>query len=134
MTIPKQSSQQVSQFFHSVEFRCRCSNVDCTETKIDPLLLDRLDLLRKELNQAVTILGAFRCAKHQQALRAQGKQTAVGVSQHELGRAVDLMSEGKTTDELEDAAVKAGFKSIGLARGWIHVDLRDDKERRWKYA
>jgi uncharacterized protein YcbK (DUF882 family) len=90
--------------------------------------------MRKELGQPLIILSAYRCKEQQEKLRAEGKQTSKGVSQHELGRAVDLMSNGKTTEELVDSAVKAGFKSIGLARGWIHVDLRDDKERRWKYA
>jgi len=130
----KWSKQQLSPFFHSVEFRCRCTETDCDTTLVDPELLNRLDAMRKILKQSIIILGAFRCAKHQQNLRGQGKQTAVGVSQHELGKAVDIMSIGKTTEELEKAASEAGFKSIGLARGWIHVDLRDDKDRRWKYS
>jgi uncharacterized protein YcbK (DUF882 family) len=90
--------------------------------------------MRKELGQSIIILSAYRCKEQQEKLRSEGKQTAKGVSQHELGRAVDLMSNGKTTEELVEAAVKAGFKSIGLARGWIHVDLRDDKDRRWNYV
>ena len=134
MKFKKWSKQQLTPFFHSVEFRCRCTLPTCEDTEVDIELLNRLDEMRKILKQSIIILSAYRCKEHQENIRGQGIKTAVGVSQHELGKAVDIMSNGKTAEDLEEAAKEAGFKSIGIAKGWIHVDLRDDKERRWKYS
>jgi uncharacterized protein YcbK (DUF882 family) len=78
------------------------------------------------------ITSAFRCKEHQASLRKSGILTAVGTSTHELGDAADILAIGKPIDVVLAEAPKH-FKAIGIAKTFIHVDLRDDKERRWPY-
>jgi uncharacterized protein YcbK (DUF882 family) len=133
MNIPRVSRQQVSKHFFSNEFRCRCLDPKCTETIIDEELLAMLDKLRDEVGKPVVITSGYRCFARQTQLLKSGLQTSKKRSQHELGKAVDIMVDGMTGLELEEVAKKVGFKSIGVAPMWIHVDTRSDKDRRWIY-
>jgi hypothetical protein len=49
-----------------------------------------------------------------------------------LGNAADISVSSLTTLNLLPIVEKK-FKSIGIANNFLHVDLRDDKARRWKY-
>jgi len=67
-------------------------------------------------------------------IRESGISTVVSIktSTHEMGKAADCSSSGLTTAEfIKLAALK--FKSIGIAKAFAHLDLRDDKIRRWNY-
>jgi uncharacterized protein YcbK (DUF882 family) len=79
------------------------------------------------------ITSGFRCSEHQQAIRNSGVSTVVAKkSTHEKGDAADISVSSLTSLNLLPIAEKQ-FKSIGIANNFIHVDLRDDKIRRWKY-
>lgn len=126
---------KLSLHFSVPEFPCPCPQ--CTETKIDSDLIDKLEALRSQTGPLrIDAGGGYRCSHYQTELRLRGYETAVGVSQHELGRAADVKSEDSrfTGAELENMARKAGFMAVGVGKDWIHVDLRSDKERRWVYA
>lgn len=75
----------------------------------------------------------YRCKKKQQQLREQGYETAVGVSQHELGNAADLACSPMGMINLK-AAANLEFSALGEAKTFIHVDTRKDKMRRWTYG
>ena len=77
--------------------------------------------------------GGYRCARYQEILRRKGFETSTGISQHELGRAADITCHGLNGNDLEVYAREAGFKAVGVGARFIHVDLRDDVERRWEY-
>lgn len=120
--------------FSSSEFDCNCSS--CTATIVDPELIEKLEALRKLLGAPLSINSGYRCAAKQAELRAAGYETAIGVSQHELARAADIMRADTPTSgvKLEQLARQAGFKAVGVGNYWVHVDLRDDKDRRWTYC
>lgn len=121
----KKHEFMLSEHFSSKEMRCRCTRVSCQEQVIAIELLNRLEKLRNLIGP-IQVNSAFRCAAHQEKLRKQGIHTAKKLSQHELGKAVDIQSNA-----IGGAALY--FKSIGLAKTWMHLDLRDDKIRRWTY-
>lgn len=127
----KQDSHKLSDHFNSREFACPCRECDDEDQLVDLELVKRLETLRVALGRPISINSAYRCPAKQAALKAAGYETAVGVSQHELGRAADL----RATD-IPDLAAKAAnqFKAIGEAKSFVHVDLRDDKVRRWGYS
>ena len=103
--------------------------------KLDPLLLEKLDQLREEYGKAIIITSSYRGADHPiEAAKPNGPGT------HSYGIAVDIASVGgNTTLELVTAAIKVGFKRIGINRknNFIHLDLADRTHGRspslWHY-
>jgi uncharacterized protein YcbK (DUF882 family) len=128
----KGSRAKVGRYYESREFDCACPT--CTETLIDTLLVERLDALREHLGCPVRITSGYRCASHQKWLTKHGFETAK-LSRHLMGEAADVWTGKHPGKELERQARLAGFSAVGVAKVWIHVDLRDDKpNRRWEYA
>ncbi len=112
----------------------------CKETIIDGELALKLQVLHDALLYPIHITSGFRCKAHQDQMRNELKEdgthkyeTAVGQSTHEQGRAADIRTNKHTGIQLEEAARKAGFRSIGVASTWVHVDTRSDKTRSWNY-
>jgi uncharacterized protein YcbK (DUF882 family) len=129
----KGENYQLNKFFNTKDFSCQCKNTDCIDQKLDKDLLAKLTDLRVLINEPITITSGFRCKKHQAEVEKSGVSTVVAkFSQHELGKAVDLKPTRMPIKDLVSLAEKT-FKAIGIASTWIHVDLRDEKERRWYY-
>lgn len=126
----KKEEGALSPHFSMKEFRCQCHFNTCSEQKIAQELLDKLEQVRIAYGKPIKVTSGFRCHEHQLALAAGGKETATGISQHELGRAADL--SGKDM-ELLDKECSTMFPAVGRANTFIHVDLRNDKKRRWLY-
>ena len=99
--------------------------------KLVPELLDILDKLREEYGHPITITSSFRGKDH--PIEA-AKPNGPGV--HSLGVAVDIASVGGTnTFNLVQAAIKVGFKRIGISRkhNFIHLDIADKVTSIWTY-
>ncbi len=123
---------QISPHFHSKEFECKCSYPDCTDQYISSSLVGILEYIRKRLKQPLIITSAYRCAEHQEAIRAGGKRKTVAAgktSQHELGMAVDIARDHHKLLPICGEI----FEAMGDADYFIHVDMRTDKLRRWNY-
>lgn len=131
VTWKKGETGLLSNHFSKQELSCKCSFSDCIEQRISKQLLKNLEALRLDVGGAIVITSAFRCAKHQKALRKSGIQTAVGQSTHELGDAVDV--QYKDLQRLYTFA-EHHFEAIGTANTFLHLDTRSGKKRRWKYA
>lgn len=118
----------LSPHFTSREFECPCG---CIDQKISVQLIDDLEVVRAQLyNKPITVTAGFRCHSYQLDLGKRGYETAKGISQHELGNAADIKGSDMTALE---AAVRRVFLAVGVAKSFIHVDLRDDKPRFWSY-
>lgn len=129
----KGANAALSPHFNSREFDCSCPQ--CTVSLIDSELIAKLEVVRGTTGPLKTNSG-YRCQHKQDELRLAGYETSLGVSQHELGRAADITTPDSrfTGPELEAKAREAGFMAVGVGQYWIHVDLRNDKDRRWVYA
>ncbi len=128
----KGSSARVGRHFKAHEFDCPCTH--CEGTSIDPELVKLLDKLRDALRSPIQITSAYRCDWYQSDLKRRGYETAKGLSTHQMGQAADLLSGSLTGAELEAAARKVGFRAVGVGKKFVHVDMRSDKDRRWKYT
>ena len=123
----------INKYFKTNEFSCQCKNPECVEQKASIELITRLTTLREQVQEPITITSGFRCEKHQAEVEASGVSTVVAKhSQHELGNAADIKPTRMQIDHFLQLSEKL-FKAIGIAKTWLHVDLRDDKERRWYY-
>lgn len=134
ITFKKGSDTWVGKYFQAKEFDCPC--LECKDTRIDSELVKRLDRLRESLGTGLKIHhgGGYRCDFYQQDLKRRGYETAKGLSTHQMGRAVDCSAGKLSGAELEKEARKAGFRAVGVGRAFVHVDCRDDKDRRWTYS
>jgi uncharacterized protein YcbK (DUF882 family) len=95
-------------------------------------LITKLDTVRIDINQPLIITSGFRCVKYQAFLRAAGVNSVVAKkSTHELGDAADIVPQDGKIEKFESICAKQ-FDSIGLAKNFLHVDLRIGK-RRWNY-
>ena len=124
-------------YFKASEFECKCEYDTCVEQRISQDLLSRIRAIREELNKPMTVTSAFRCSRHQEALRNSGVNTVVAKkSQHELGNAVDIKVNGLNVNEWE-SNIKSKFFYYGIAKTFIHVDIRPQKKQgvwvTWKY-
>lgn len=129
-TYKKGVKVQLSPHFASTEFDCPCNN--CKETLIDDHLVSRLELARNDLATSVHVNSAYRCSDYQLVLKHRGYEAAKN-SQHVLGKAADIQTGVHTGPELEEAARKAGFTSVGVGKNWVHVDTREGHHA-WKYS
>lgn len=127
----KGEKEALGAHFTTTEFQCQCSNADCIVQYANKGLVDKLNEVREEHALPIRLNSAYRCHKHQLELAAGGKETAKGVSQHELGKAVDLSSKDMLALQ---TVLNAKFKAMGVARSFIHVDMREDTLRRWSYV
>jgi uncharacterized protein YcbK (DUF882 family) len=122
---------KLSKHFYAKEFECQCKNADCVTQRIAVELVQKLETCREKLGYSILINSGFRCTAHQQYLKSLGLNTAKVLSQHELGRAADISCH--TIKALQNVATEE-FKAMGIARRFLHVDLRADKKRRWVYV
>ncbi len=132
LTYPKDSNAKLSDHFSLSEFRCPCSQ--CTSIILESDLVTKLEAIRIKLAKPLRINSGYRCRNYQTELRLKGYETSIGPSQHELGRAADIMSEPVVGVDLEKVARACGIRAVGVGSNWVHIDLRNDKDRRWEYV
>ena len=106
------------KYFTLDEFKCPC----CNANKIDPFLVEKLDVARSLANMPFVINSGYRCSTHNKAVGG------VANSSHILGKAVDI----DTPDMLSrfllvSTLLDVGFSRIEIAPTWTHVDIDKSK-------
>jgi zinc D-Ala-D-Ala carboxypeptidase len=120
--------RKLGKFFVTFDFTCQCGV--CEEQKISKNLVYMLDQLRLAYGGPIVVTSGYRCEARQKELFKRIKGAA-RFSQHTLGTAADI--KGKDMAALYQESLKI-FLAVGKANFFIHVDLRNDKVRRWDYA
>jgi uncharacterized protein YcbK (DUF882 family) len=117
---------QLSKNFSSLELQCKCRNSDCIDQKINKELIEKAQKVRDDHGNTIIVTSGFRCLKHN---KAEGSSDT---SQHPLGNGLDYCSS--ELNELYQLSEKH-FNAVGDGRkkGFVHVDSRNDKIRRWNY-
>jgi len=124
--------------FNMDQLACSCRLPSCIQQKISIELLSRLSKLNQVLDiESLTILDGYRCEAHQDELTKLGYQTSEGLSQHCLGKATDVLKPVSLDIKIFLQHAKDLFFSLGVASGWLHLDLRpkriDGTHRIWTY-
>ena len=107
-TYKKDSKAKLSTNFKASEFRCKCSNPECSSTLIDPVLVDILQNIRDHFGVSVNITSGHRCSKHNKAVGGSSG------SHHLKGMAADITVTGVEPVEVARYAESIGVKRIGL--------------------
>ena len=115
----------LSDHFDTEEFVCACgcgfgSNIE----DIEPVLIQRLEHMRVFLDLPLQIQSGARCATHN--AEEGGKDNSAHLPSQDMGkcRAVDLLAiGGRKRWQYVHAAKHAGFRRIGVAKTFVHLDV-----------
>lgn len=123
---------KLSDHFSSKEFECPCGK--CDEQKISAKLIEKLEQVRVEFGEPVSVNSGYRCPEHNVQVGGHAS------SSHVNGLAADVRPKITTTDSLDQLydLCYSKFDNIGNGRnkGFIHVDVRPAKstgKRLWLY-
>lgn len=110
------------RYFTLDEFRCK----HCGELPPDgmnPVLLEKLDMLRAAINAPIIVTSGYRCGTHNRNVGG------IKSSTHGKGSGADIVSQ-YNVDYMAEIAKRIGFDGIGIYRedGFIHVDVRNNGE------
>ena len=110
-----------NKYFTAKEFEYRLN-------LMNPKLLYLLGVIREELGQPMRINSSFRTPEEN--VIAGGAKT----SQHQFGKAVDIRcNDAGMAYELVRLGFKHGMTGIGVAKSFIHYDVRDGAPKLWTY-
>lgn len=110
------------RYFKPHEFECDAHCGECLG-KMDETLLAMLDELRHRVKSPLVVNSGYRCpAKN---ARTKG---ASATSSHMKGLAVDIACTGSELRfRIVQEAMGVGFRRIGVAGSFIHLDIDPDK-------
>ncbi len=95
---------------------------------MQPRFISRLQELRSLLNRPIEVTSGLRCLAHNE--RVGGAKN----SRHLIGAAADLaVVRSADRYEMVALAMRLGFHGIGVARNFVHVDLREKGPVLWTY-
>lgn len=104
---------KISKNFYLKDFQCKC----CKRVMIDPLLLEKMEILYQLSSGKFVINSGYRCESHNK--RVGG----VLNSKHTKGCACDITSEN--INEIFEIAKNLGFAFIKLdkKKDYIHMEV-----------
>ncbi|ADM26710.1 peptidase [Pseudoalteromonas phage HS1] len=109
----------------------KLSEFDCKETgenKMSKEFLNKLDDLRHYCGFSFVVNSGYRSTSHS----AEKHKSKGGT--HTQGIAADIrVSNGVQRIEIVSKAIELGFTGIGVAKGFVHVDIRNDTPVMWTY-
>ena len=110
----------------------KIEDFDCQETgenEMKPQFIHKLDHLRKACGFPFIVTSGYRSPNHSLEKRKQTPGT------HAQGIAADIaVNGGRQRMQIVQHATAMGFTGIGVAKGFVHVDIRDDfKPVLWCY-
>mgnify|MGYP003112398203 CR=1 FL=1 len=112
------------KYFTRDEFKCSHTG----ENEIDDELIKRLDELREACGFPFVITSGYRSPKHP----IENKKIKPGT--HGQGIAADIaVTDSVRRRRVVHCAILLGFKGIGVAKDFVHVDLRKTGPVMWTY-
>lgn len=114
---------RLSKNFVDKEFACKC----CGQSNMHFTFILYLQAMRDHFGKPIVVTSGFRCKKHNEKIGGSPN------SMHMKGMAADIrVHNSNERFELVDAAIKAGFKRIGIyMNAHIHVDTKPEKPIIW---
>jgi uncharacterized protein YcbK (DUF882 family) len=112
------------KYFNIDEFSCQ----ETGENEMSEEFIHKLDELREACSFPFQITSGFRSKEHSIEKRKQKP------GQHALGIACDIaVSGGAQRMKIVQQALSLGFTGIGVAKTFIHVDIRETAPVLWCY-
>jgi uncharacterized protein YcbK (DUF882 family) len=112
------------KYFKLSDFNCQETN----ENNMSEEFIHKLDELRAACGFPFYITSGYRSEKHS----IESKKSKPGT--HAQGIAADIaVNGGAQRMAVVKNALAMGFTGVGVARGFIHVDIRKTTPVMWKY-
>jgi len=112
------------KYFEISEFNCK----ETGENEILPEFVEMLDNLREVCGFPFRIESGYRSPKH--SIEAAKKYPGT----HSQGIAADIaVSGGVQRRKIVEEALKMGFNGVGIAKNFVHVDMRRTTPVVWSY-
>ena len=113
------------KYFDISEFRCR----ETGENDMDESFIHMLDELRERCGFSFVVTSGYRSKQH----TAERSKEKGGT--HTQGIAADIaVSNGEQRIKIVKEALDMGFGGIGVARTFVHVDMRPTTPVMWTYG
>lgn len=111
----------MSVYFSDAELKCKCDRGDkCDAKPVDIETRMKAEGVRRELGEAMIVNSASRC--HYWNEKVGGSQNSF----HLKGMAIDVKTKNAAhAARIIMLAIKHGFKGIGVAKSFVHLDTRD---------
>ena len=116
-------------YFSKKEKSCPCCGLNLVDQ--NQHFLQALNTARAIAGIPFKVTSMTRCQKHNAELKDSKPNSA-----HTKGLAVDIVCNASTTRmKIHKALFVAGFKRIGIAKGFIHADMDETlpQEVEWLY-
>lgn len=101
---------------------CTCGHKDCDKRSVDQDSLDKLQLIRDDLGQSMTVTSGGRCANH------PNEKNKLQAGDHRLCKAVDIAcSRDQLETKLKVLAGRHGATRVagGAYCGFVHIAFTD---------
>lgn len=113
------------KYFDISEFRCR----ETGENDMQPEFIHMLDELRERCEFSFNVTSGYRSVLH----TAERNKEKGGT--HTQGIAADIaVANGEQRMKIVKEALDMGFGGIGVARTFVHVDMRTTTPVMWTYG
>tara|TARA_B100000900_G_C19932806_1_gene454339 strand:+ start:85 stop:435 length:351 start_codon:yes stop_codon:yes gene_type:complete len=112
------------KYFKLEDFACQ----ETGENEIDPEFVRMLDELREACGFPFIVNSGYRSPRH--SIEAAKERPG----RHASGRAADIrVNGGAQRRDITKKALMMGFEGVGVAKDFVHVDLRDTTPVLWVY-
>ena len=112
------------KYFNESEFACS----HCGKVAMDQEHIDRVNALRESVGFPLKVSSGYRCPEHP----LEAKKSKPGT--HAQGIACDIaVANGVERRQLVKQAFYLGFTGIGVAKTFVHVDMRETEPVLWVY-
>lgn len=106
-------------YFKQKEFACKCG---CGRDNIHPDTVAKLERARAAAGIPFVINSGCRCPEHNRNIGSKDNSAHVASGVHDC-HAVDIrVASGRERYLVVHACMLAGFKRIGVAKSFVHVD------------
>lgn len=112
------------RYFRKEEFNCQCTG----NNEMKDEFIHKLDELRKACGFPFVISSGYRDPSHP----IEARKSKAGT--HAQGIAADIaVSGGAERYKIVSEAMRLGFTGVGVAKTFIHVDIRETTPVVWEY-
>jgi len=99
---------------------CTCGKSGCDKRSVRQDVLDRLQLVRDDVNRPLQLTSGGRCPLHKDELKR------IKPADHQQGIGVDIsVCNGFERGQLVELGLKHGFNAIGIAKSFVHLGYRE---------
>jgi len=112
------------KYFKLSEFDCQCTG----NNEMNEDFLIKLDALREACGFSFNITSGYRDPSHP----IEARKSKAGT--HAQGIAADIaVANGAERYKIVSEAMRLGFTGVGVAKTFIHVDIRETTPVVWEY-